>query len=62
MYEEVFGEPCDSTGQNACFAYDVFQVIKVVVEAADSTDPTVIRNALETVTDAVGIGRLGHNL
>ncbi len=55
MYEEVFGEPCDSTGQNAYFAYDAFQVIKAAVEAADSTNSVAIRDALETVTDVPGL-------
>ena len=55
MYEEIYHEPCDGAGQNAYFAYDAFQVIKAAVEAADSTEPTAIRDALETVKDVQGL-------
>ncbi len=55
MYEEIYHEPCDGAGQNAYFAYDAFQVIKAAVEAADSTEPAAIRDALETVKDVQGL-------
>lgn len=55
MYEEIYHEPCDGAGQNAYFAYDAFQVIKAAVEAADSTDPAAIRDALENVKDVQGL-------
>lgn len=51
-YEAMTGEPVSTFGG---YAYDAFEMLKMAIETAGSSDPSAIRDALEATRGYVGV-------
>ncbi len=56
-YEALFGNPANGI---AASGYDAMKILAIAIEAAGSTDPTAIRDAIAAITNYEGATSISH--